>query len=90
MAADIHHIFSKGQGIFVNLAGGSYPHGKLRLAFECGPFAFLAEQAGGASSDGTSSILKKTITSVDERTPFLVGSSDEVARCNKILKKTEK
>ena len=82
MVADIHHIFSKGQGIFANVGGGEgsqYPDGKLRHVFECGPFAFLVEEAGGSASDGTTSILDKKITSVDQRTQIIIGSKNDVA-----------
>jgi len=81
MVADIHHIFAKGQGVFTNIGGSKYPEGKLRLVFECGPFAYLIEQAGGVSSDGTRSILEKTIEKIDQRTPIIVGSTKEVERC---------
>jgi len=80
MVADIHHILSKGQGIFTNVGGSKYPDGKLRLAFECGPFSYLVEQAGGAASDGKQRILLKTITSIDQRTPLIIGSKNEVKR----------
>ncbi len=79
MVADVHHIFSKGQGIFANVGGSSYPEGKLRLLFECGPFAFLAQHAGGSALDGQNPILDKTITSVDQRTPIIIGSNTAVA-----------
>lgn len=85
MVADIHHIFSKGQGIFSNVGGSTYPEGKLRLAFECGPFAYLAEQAGGGASDGTHAILDKKIERIDQRTPIIIGSKDEVERACRIL-----
>jgi len=42
MVADIHHVFTKGQGIFTNIGGNKYPNGKLRLVFEVGPFAEVA------------------------------------------------
>lgn len=85
MVADVHHILSKGQGIFTNIGGSKYPEGKLRLAFECGPFAYLIEQAGGASSDGKNSILEKKIVSADQRTPIILGSKNAVAEAVKIL-----
>ena len=85
MVADIHHILSKGQGVFTNVGGKKYPEGKLRLVFECGPFAFLAEHAGGAASDGTQAILKKNITSVGQCSPIIIGSKKEVARACKVL-----
>lgn len=78
MVADIHHILAKGQGVFANVGGAKYPEGKLRLVFECGPFSYLVEQAGGASSDGRQSLLQKKITMHDQRTPIIVGSKKEV------------
>lgn len=88
MVADIHHIFSKGQGIFTNVGGGqdsTYPDGKLRHVFECGPFSYLMEEAGGAASDGTQAILDKPITAVDQRTPLIIGSSEEVQQTVELL-----
>lgn len=82
MVADVHHILSKGQGIFANVGGGEgsqYPDGKLRHVFECGPFAFLVEEAGGSASDGSTAILDKKITSVDQRTQIIIGSKNDVA-----------
>lgn len=80
MVADVHHIFSKGQGVFTNVGGKKYPDGKLRLVFECGPLAFLALHAGGKASDGTQLILDKSIGALDQRTPIIIGSAHEVDR----------
>jgi len=85
MVPDIHHIFAKGNGIFLNLGGGKYPNGKLRLLYECGPFAFLMEEAGGASSDGKNSLLCQTIVSLDQRTQIILGSKNEVKIVEKLL-----
>ncbi len=85
MVPDIHHMLIKGAGIFTNIGGSKYPHGKLRLLYECGPFAYLMELAGGASSDGTQSILDVKITDLDQRTPIIIGAKKEVKRVSKIL-----
>ena len=85
MVADIHHILSKGQGVFSNVGGAKYPDGKLRLPFECGPFAFLIEQAGGIATDGKMPIMEKTIDSIDQRTPIIIGSKNEVDKISKML-----
>ncbi len=85
MVADIHHILSKGQGIFTNIGGSKYPQGKLRLVFECGPFSYLVEQAGGTSSNGRDAILDTTIREVDQRTPIIIGSTQEVERVCRLL-----
>ncbi|MBU2260081.1 fructose-1,6-bisphosphatase [Patescibacteria group bacterium] len=87
MVADIHHILSKGQGIFANVGGSKYPEGKLRLVFECGPFAYLIEQAGGKASDGTQPILDKEITDLHQRTPIIIGSKNEVDKvCSNLIR----
>lgn len=88
MVADIHHILSKGQGVFTNVGGGpdsKYPDGKLRHVFECGPFSFLAEEAGGAASDGSIAILDKPIESVDQRTQIIIGSKNEVEKTSQLV-----
>ncbi len=85
MVADIHHIISKGQGVFANVGGSKYPQGKLRLVFECGPFSFLMEQAGGSSSNGKDAIMDIMITATDQRTPIIIGSKTEVDRVCKVL-----
>ncbi len=86
MVPDIHHILIKGGGIFTNIGGNKYPQGKLRLLYECGPFAYIVEQAGGGSSNGERSILDITITELDQRTPIIIGSKKEVNRVAKVLK----
>ncbi|MBI1934095.1 fructose-bisphosphatase class I, partial [Candidatus Peregrinibacteria bacterium] len=85
MVADIHHMLSKGQGVFTNVGGGSYPEGKLRLLFECGPFAYILEHAGGKASNGQEDILDVPIRSFDQRTPVILGSAEEVRRAQRVL-----
>lgn len=85
MVPDIHHMLIKGAGIFTNIGGAKYPNGKLRLVFECGPFAYIMEQAGGASSDGEKSILDIAITDMDQRTPIIIGAKSEVKRVAKTV-----
>jgi fructose-1,6-bisphosphatase I len=54
------------------------PHGKLRLLYECAPLAFLAEQAGGAASDGTTPILDIQPSELHQRVPLFIGDKDLV------------
>ena len=54
------------------------PHGKLRLLYEAAPLAFVAEQAGGAASDGHEDILDIQPTSLHQRTPLFIGSKELV------------
>jgi fructose-1,6-bisphosphatase I len=56
------------------------PHGKLRLLYECAPLSFIAEQAGGASSDGRQRILDIPPTSLHQRTPIFVGNRELVEK----------
>jgi fructose-1,6-bisphosphatase I len=88
MVADIHHIFAKGQGIFTYPAGKKYPQGKLRLVFECGPFAYMITQAGGSADTGSGDILDVAITNIDQRVPIIAGSKEEVAAVCKLLGQT--
>jgi len=61
------------------------PEGKLRLLFESSPVAFMAEQAGGASSDGTCSISEIEPTSIDQRIPTYIGNKYLVERLEQAL-----
>ena len=54
------------------------PHGKLRLLYEAAPLSFLAEQAGGAASDGTQPILDIQAEALHQRTPLFVGNTELV------------
>ncbi len=78
LVSDFHRTLLMG-GVFLYPPTEKQPKGKLRLLYECNPMAFLAEQAGGLASDGQQRILEKTPHSLHERTPFYVGSRDEVA-----------
>jgi fructose-1,6-bisphosphatase I len=81
MTPDINHILMKGQGVFTYPdLPPKYPNGKLRLLFECNPFSFLMEQAGGASSTGSGRVLDVKIKEIHQRTPIYLGSKKEVER----------
>lgn len=56
-----------------------YKNGRLRIAYEANPISMLIEQAGGASTDGTSRILDITPSDLHERVPLIFGSREEVA-----------
>ena len=78
MVPDINHILLKGIGVFTYPGYSKTPQGKLRLLFECNPFALLVEQAGGAATDGKERILGKKITELHQRTPIFIGSKQVV------------
>ena len=73
MVADVHRNLIKG-GIFMYPGTTDKPKGKLRLLYECNPFAFIVEVAGGKSSNGTESVLNIIPTELHQRSPFFVGS----------------
>ena len=57
-------------------AATDMPQGKLRLQYECNPFAFIVEVAGGMATDGYKRILDIAPTSLHQRTPLFIGSSN--------------
>ncbi len=75
MVADMHRTLIKG-GIFFYPADRNNATGKLRLQYECNPMAFLAEMAGGKSSDGEKSILDIEPTELHQRVPVFIGSEN--------------
>lgn len=77
--ADIFRILTRG-GVFLypsDLREG-YGWGRLRLVYEANPFAWIVEQAGGASSSGYDRILDITPHTLHQRIPFITGSRNEV------------
>jgi fructose-1,6-bisphosphatase I len=85
MVPDVNHILKKGAGVFMYPGMPSHPTGKLRLLYECGPMAFLMEQAGGAASNGEKPILDLVIESLTQTSPIFIGQKEEVERCEKWL-----
>ena len=86
LVADFHRNMLKG-GVYLYPQGSNYPNGKLRLLYECNPMAFLAEQAGGRASDGKRRILAIEPETLHQRTPFLVGSKNMVAKVMEFIAK---
>ena len=79
LVADFHRTLLHG-GVFLYPPTQKTPKGKLRLLYEANPLALIAEQAGGAATDGRQRILDKVPTSLHERTTLIIGSKDEVER----------
>jgi fructose-1,6-bisphosphatase I len=79
LVADFHRTLLKG-GVFLYPPTRKAPKGKLRLLYEANPLGFIAEQAGGAATDGTQRILDKVPAALHERTPLIIGSKAEVDR----------
>jgi fructose-1,6-bisphosphatase I len=79
LVADFHRTLVKG-GVFLYPPTKKAPEGKLRLMYEANPLAMIAEQAGGAATDGKLRILEKEPKALHQRTPLVIGSKGEVDR----------
>jgi fructose-1,6-bisphosphatase I len=79
LVAECHRIMVRG-GIFLYPGDRrpTYTTGRLRLAYEANPIAFLVEQAGGMASTGVQRILDVEPTGIHQRVPLIFGSRNEV------------
>lgn len=84
LVADFHRTLLKG-GVFMYPADQQNAAGKLRLLYEAAPMAFLAEQAGGAATNGADRILDLTPGDLHQRTPLYVGETELVDRAARFL-----
>lgn len=82
MVADVHRTLLYG-GMFCYPADRNNPNGKLRLLYECYPMAKIFECAGGKAIVGNMStrrILDVKATHIHQRTPILLGSTEEIEK----------
>jgi fructose-1,6-bisphosphatase I len=86
MVSDVHRNLIKG-GIFMYPGLSDMPEGKLRLMYECNPFAFLLEVAGGKATNGKTRILDLEPAGLHERSPFFAGSKGMMEELESFLKK---
>ena len=79
LVAEAQRIFNRG-GVFLYPSDRrpGYEEGRLRQVYECGPIAFLVEQAGGKATDGMQAILEKTAEHFHACSPLIFGSSENV------------
>ncbi len=84
MVSDVHRNLIKG-GIFMYPGTTDKPKGKLRLLYECNPFAFIVEVAGGKATNGKQRILDIVPTELHERCPFFIGSENMMAELESYL-----
>lgn len=73
MVSDVHRSLIKG-GIFMYPGTIEKPNGKLRLLYECNPFAFIIEVAEGKATNGRERILDVQPKSLHQRSPLFAGS----------------
>lgn len=84
MVADVNQVLTYG-GIFSYPALKSAENGKLRLQFEGIPIAYIVECAGGASSDGSQSILDVDPEEFHQRVPVHLGNDTMIDRLEATL-----
>lgn len=84
LVADVHRNILKG-GIYMYPGTISKPNGKLRLLYECNPFAMIIEQAGGKATDGHQRILEIEPTELHQRVPIFCGSKNMVEKLESFL-----
>ncbi len=88
MVSDVHRNLIKG-GIFMYPGTTDKPKGKLRLLYECNPFAFILEVAGGKATNGKQRILDIQPTELHQRTPFFAGSKGMMEELETYLKEND-
>jgi fructose-1,6-bisphosphatase I len=86
LVADFHRNLLYG-GIYGYPAEAKAPNGKIRVLYEAGPMAFLAEHAGGYGSNGTKSLLDIKPETLHQRTPVFIGSRSLVERAEEFIGK---
>ncbi len=85
LVADFHRNLLKG-GIYIYPATQKSPDGKLRLFYEANALALIAEQAGSKATDGKKTrILDIQPTSLHQRTPLYIGSTNMVNEAESFL-----
>ncbi|ELZ98980.1 fructose-1,6-bisphosphatase [Haloferax mucosum ATCC BAA-1512] len=84
MIGDVNQILTYG-GIFSYPTLQSAPEGKLRVQFEGYPIGYVIETAGGATSDGTKSLLDVDKDELHARTPLYIGNTDLVTKLEAAL-----
>ena len=84
LVAETHRILERG-GVFLYPGDDreGYSEGRLRKIYECGPIAFLVEQALGQATDGIDTIVGSYANDLHQRTPFVFGSKEEVETVKK-------
>ena len=88
LVSDFHRNMIKG-GIYLYPPSTKNPQGKLRLLYECNPMAFIAEQAAGKASDGTSRIMDILPTELHQRVPFVCGSMSMVEKVESFMRDSQ-
>lgn len=80
LVPDVHHILTKGGGVFCNPTSAKAP-AKLRSLYEAAPLAYIVTAAGGRAEDERGDALQRVVERHGQKVPLVLGSRDAVARC---------
>jgi fructose-1,6-bisphosphatase I len=84
MVADVHRTLLKG-GVFLYPPTDDRAEGKLRLLYEANPMAMVIEEAGGRAIARGHRILDIIPQSLHQRTPVILGGTEEVKHVERFL-----
>jgi fructose-1,6-bisphosphatase I len=85
LVADFHRNLLEG-GVYYYPLDPKSPRGRLRLAYEATPLAFIAQQAGGYASDGRQPILDITPKELHQRVPLFIGTRSLVEKAEEFIR----
>jgi fructose-1,6-bisphosphatase I len=88
MVADFHRNLLGG-GVYFYPSDNKDPRyttGKLRICYEGAPLAFITEQAGGTSSNGSQNLLDLQPESLHQRTPMFIGNRQLVEKAEEFIR----
>jgi fructose-1,6-bisphosphatase I len=91
LVADVHRTLLSG-GVFYyprDFKDPQKPSGKLRLAYEAAPLAYIIDQAGGYASDGQGNILDIQPESLHQRTPLFIGNRELVKQAEEFIRQND-
>ena len=84
LVGDFNQMLHHG-GVFGYPKRTDAENGKYRILFEGNPMAYIAETAGGSSTNGEESILGLQVNEVHQRSPFFAGHTDLVSKIEREL-----
>ncbi len=84
LVGDFNQMIHHG-GIFGYPKRTDAENGKYRILFEGNPMAYIAEMAGGRSTNGEESVLGVEVEEIHQRTPFFAGHRELVSKIEREL-----
>jgi sedoheptulose-bisphosphatase len=85
MAPDCYLLFIKGEGVFTSISSMPHVGPKLRVLYEILPISHLIVKAGGMASDGKIPMMDLVVKGFTQKGDIIIGSIEEVKRCDRFL-----